>query len=135
MGAIERRKPVMVPLPDAEPKHRSPRPQSQWCRGRVGVDHLFQRLNDWTFFCQQCGKQRYQRKDFSLKAQVKAIREAAGYTQEALAERLRISIERIKEIEGPTYTGAYRNIRLSTLEAVASVCDARLVIRFEREDS
>lgn len=133
MGAIERRKPVMVPVPDVEPRHRSRRETSQWCRGRIGMEHQWHRLDSYTVFCQDCAKQRWQSKDPSLASQVKALRESAGFTQEALAERISVSVERIKELER-TYTYLPRNVRLDTMETLAYVCGAKLVIRFEPKE-
>lgn len=120
----------MAPLPDVAIPHRSRRETSQWCRGRVGVEHQWHRLNDWMMFCQDCAKQRWQSKDPSLASQVKALREAAGLTQEELAERLHISIERIKELEAPQ-SYIRRRIQLDTLEGLAYVCGANLLVRFE----
>ena len=60
-----------------------------------------------------------------------ALREASGLTQAQLAERLGVQQPLISKLEG----GGTKDVKLSTLVRVAAALDARIRIKFEKDDA
>ena len=60
-------------------------------------------------------------------AQIHAMREKEGWSQEELAQKAGMGQARISLLENPNY----QNLSLSTLKRIANVFDVALVVRFE----
>jgi transcriptional regulator with XRE-family HTH domain len=59
-------------------------------------------------------------------AQIRAMREKEGWTQERLAEEAGMGQARISILENPNY----QNLSLQTLKRIANVFDVALIVRF-----
>jgi transcriptional regulator with XRE-family HTH domain len=60
-------------------------------------------------------------------AQIRAMREKEGWSQEDLAQKVGMGQARISLLENPNY----QNLSLQTLKRIANVFDVALVVRFE----
>jgi transcriptional regulator with XRE-family HTH domain len=60
-------------------------------------------------------------------AQIRAMREKEGWSQEELAQKAEMGQARISLLENPNY----QNLSLNTLKRIANVFDVALIVRFE----